>query len=93
MCEIMVHNTKDVIQRYFLIDGSVIEFTLKEDLEKWVQEFTDKNSGKGLTLPEGTKRTMVVLGNEVTFRTEIVKEIQQIEVQRLKIEVGEVKKV
>jgi len=81
------------LQRYFLIDGNVLEFASKTDLEQWVQEFTDKNPGKGLTIPEGTKRTMVIIGNEVVLSTEIVTETQQIEVKKLKVELGGIKRI
>ena len=83
----------DTLQRYYLIDGNVLEFSSKTDLEQWVQEYIDKNPGKGLSIPEGTKRTMIVLGNEVVFKTEIVTETQTVEVKKLKVELGDIKRV
>jgi hypothetical protein len=73
----------------------MLEFSNRGELEQWLRDFVEKNPGKGLTL-EGTvnsKRTTVVLGNEVNIKTEVVKEVQQVEVQRLKIDLGEVKTV
>lgn len=87
----MVKN--EVLQRYYLIDGNVLEFSNKEALEQWIQDYINKNPGKGLAIPEGTKRTMVVLGNEVGLKTEVIKEIQQVEVQKLKVELGGVKNI
>lgn len=79
---------KESIERYFLLDGNVLQFSSKDDLEKWVQNYLDENPGKGLGLPEGTKRTMIILGNEVSIKTEVVTATKEIEVHTLKVEVG-----
>ena len=85
--------TKSAIQRYYLIEGNVIEFSSKEDLQKWIQDYIDKNPGKSLTLENTTKKTTAILGNEVSFKTEVVTETKQVEMQVLKVELGDIKTI
>ena len=88
----MGKNEKTVIPRYFLSDGNILEFSCKEELEKWMSDYVEKNPGKGLSLEgTGTRRTTVILGNEVSLKSEVVTETRSVETQVLKVELGEIK--
>ena len=82
---------KEMIPRFYLVEGQILEFSDEKTLLDWIQAYTDNNPGKGLSVTDATKRVLVVLGNEVQLKTSVENQTKQVEVPVLKIELGNVK--